>query len=218
MEEMFARNGENADGKNVTNVTSFADAARWRLRALGFNPLVRIVDRLEALVVLAVLVTALVALPFAMSAGTLVYQSGMRTANEQAHSRHSVDALVVEGSGLPTDVDTPANTPAYVRVQWHEGTRVRTEQVLSPTTIKAGDQTTVWLDDSGKVVAAPLRPGDAKLNAIVATGTVWTVLVVISALVAYLVHRGLDRSRDRGWDHELHLLAHSDDGWVNRRT
>src|SRR3954470_18236894 len=102
MEEIFARNGENADRKNVTNVTSFADAVRWRLRALGSNPLVRIVDRLEALVVLAVLVTALVALPVAMSAGTLVYQSGMRTADEQAHSRHSVDALVVEGSGLPT--------------------------------------------------------------------------------------------------------------------
>jgi hypothetical protein len=218
MEEMFARNGGNADARNVTGVTSFAGPVRWRLRALGFNPLVRLVDRLEALVVLGVLVTALVAFPVAMSAGTLVYESGMRTADEQAHSRHSVDALVVEGSGLPADVDSPADTPAYVRVQWREGTQMRTEQVLSPTTMRAGDQTTVWLDDSGKVVAAPLKPGDAKLNAVVAAGTIWTALVLSSALVAYLIHRGLDRSRDRAWEHELHLLAHSDDGWANRHN
>jgi hypothetical protein len=218
MEEMFARNGETADARNVTGVTSFAVQFRWRLRALGFNPLVRLVDRLEALVVLGVLVTALVALPVAMSAGTLVYESGMRTANEQAHSRHSVDALVVEGSGLPADVDSPADTPAYVRAQWREGTRRRTEQVLSPTTVKAGDRMPVWLDDGGKVVAAPMKPGDAKLNAVVAAGTVWVALVLGSALVAYLIHRGLDRSRDRAWENELHLLAHSDDGWANRRN
>lgn len=218
MEEMFARNGETADARNVTGVTSFAGPVRWRLRALGFNPLVRLVDRLEALVVLGVLVTALVAFPVAMSAGSLVYESGMRTANEQAHSRHSVDALVVEGSGLPADVDSPADTPAYVRVQWRDGTKTRTEQVLSPTTVKAGDQMPVWLDDGGKVVAAPLKPGDAKLNAVVAAGTIWVSLVLSSALVAYLIHRGLDRSRDRAWEHELHLLAHSDDGWVNRRN
>jgi hypothetical protein len=218
MDEMFARNGGNADARNVTGVTSFAGPVRWRLRALGFNPLVRLVDRLEALVVLGVLVTALVALPVAVSAGTLVYESGMRTADEQAHSRHSVDALVVEGTGLPADVDSPADTPAYVRVQWREGTQMRQEQVLSPTTVKAGEQMPVWLDHSGKVVAEPMKPGDAKLNAVVAAGTVWTALVLGSALVAYLIHRGLDRSRDRGWEHELHVLAHSDDGWVNRRN
>jgi hypothetical protein len=42
--------------------------------------------------------------------------------------------------------------------------------------------------------------------------------VLSSALVAYLIYRGLDRSRDRAWENELHLLAHSDDGWANRRT
>ena len=212
---MFARDGESADQWNVTGVTRFADRVRWNLRALGFNPLVRITDRLGALAVLAVLITALVALPVGMSAGSSVYESDMQTVNEQAHTRHSVRALVVEGAGLPTDLDTPA----YVRAQWRDGTQMRTEQILSPGAIKANDHMTVWLDDSsGRVVAAPLKSGDAKLNAIVAAGIVWTAVVFGSALAAFLIHRGLDRSRDRAWERELHLMAYSDDGWANRRS
>jgi hypothetical protein len=211
---MFAQSGESADTRRVTSVTPFAGRLRWHLRALGFNPLVRVTDRLRALAVLGVLVTALVALPIGMSAGTLIYESDMQTANEQAHSRHSVDALVIDGAGLPSDLDTPS----YVRAQWRDGTRMRTEQILSPATIRPGEHMKVWLDNSGRVVAAPLKPGDAKLNAVVAAGTSWIGIVLCSALLAFLVHKGLDRFRERAWERDLHLLAHSDDGWVNRRT
>jgi hypothetical protein len=193
-------------------ITSFAARLRWHIRAFGFNPLIRVTDRLEALAVLAVVVTALFAVPAATHAGALVYDTGKRIADEQAHSRHSVEALVVEGTGLPMDLETPA----YVRAQWSEGTQVRTAHVVSPATVKAGDQMTIWLNDSGKVVAAPLRADDAKLNAIVAAGTVWIAIVVFSTLVARLIRRGLDRSRDRAWTRELQLLAYNDDGWANR--
>jgi hypothetical protein len=37
-------------------------------------------------------------------------------------------------------------------------------------------------------------------------------------MVAFGMVRGLDRSRDRAWDRELHLMAHNDDGWANRHT
>jgi hypothetical protein len=211
---MFARNGESADRSGVTSVTAFAGRLRWYLRALGFNPLVRRSDRLEALVVLSVFISALIALPFAMSGGALVHDSGMRTAAEQSHDRHSVEALVVEGIGLPTDFDTPA----YVRAQWREGTQLRTEQVVSPATIRMGDHMTIWLNDRGQVVSAPLKPADAEFNAVVATTTIWVAIVACCALAAFLTRRGLDRSRDRAWERELSLLAHNDDGWANRHT
>jgi hypothetical protein len=163
--------------------------------------------------VLAVLATALFAVPPAAQAGTLMYDVGARTAMEQAQSRHSVDAIVVEGSaGLPVDFDNPS----YVRAQWHEGAQVRTEQVITPTTVKAGEPVKIWLDSTGKVVAAPQTTYDAKLSAIVAAATVWVAIVACGALMAFFVRRALDRSRDRGWDRELHLLAHNDDGWANR--
>lgn len=194
-------------------VTSFARRFRWHLHALGFNPLIRASDRLEALAVLAVLVTALFAVPAAAHAGTLIYDAGVRTANEQAHSRHSVEAVAVEGSlSMPADFDGPA----YVRAQWRAGTQLRTEPVITPATVKAGEPLTIWLDDTGKVVAAPLTADDARLSAVSAAGTVWIVIVVCSALAAFVIRRGLDRSRDRAWERELHLLAYNDDGWANR--
>ena len=209
---MFARNGESAADNDVTGITLFAGRIGWYLRAFGVNPLVRAVDRLEALAVVGVLATALFAIPAAVSAGALVHDSGMRTAAEQAQSRHSVQATVVEGIGLPTDLDTPA----YVQAQWREGQQTRTESVVGPATIKAGDQMTIWLDRSGKVVAAPLTTSDAEFNSMAAAVTLWVSIVMCSVLAAYLVRRVLDRSRDRLWEREIRLLAHNDDGWANR--
>jgi hypothetical protein len=194
-------------------VTSFARRFRRHLHALGLNPLIRASDRLEALAVLAVFGTALFAVPVAAQAGTLIYDAGVRTANEQAHSRHSVDAVAIEGSaGMPADFDNPA----YVRVQWRTGAQLRTEQVITPLTVKAGEPLTIWLDDTGRVVAAPLTADDARLSSVSAAGTVWVAIVACGALTAFVIRRGLDRSRDRAWERELHLLAYNDDGWANR--
>jgi len=191
-----------------------AGRLRWYLRALGFHPLVRTVDRLEALTVLGVLVAGLFAIPVAVSAGTVVHDASLRTAEQQAQSRHSVQAVVVAGIGALTELDTPA----YVRAQWREGTQMRTESVVGPATIRPGDHMTVWVDDSGKVVSAPLRADDAALTATAAAVSFWISIVTCGALVAYLIRRGLDRARHRAWDRELLVLAHNDDGWANRHN
>ncbi|KAA0086517.1 hypothetical protein CIW52_00850 [Mycolicibacterium sp. P9-64] len=204
----------------VTRVTSFAGRLRWHLQALGFNPLIRTTDRLEAFAVLAALLTALIAIPIASHAGDVVYASAAHTAELQAHDRHPVQATVVEGGGrLPADVEGSASGgPASVKAQWHEGTRLRTEQITGPTMAKVGDSLTVWLDNAGKVVSAPLTADDAEVSAAVASGTVWIAIVAFGALAVFLVRRVLDRVRDRAWDSALHLLAHNDDGWANRHA
>lgn len=212
---MFAHNHESSQPKPVTGVTLFAARLRWYLRALGGrHPLVRTVDRLEAFTVFGVVIAALIAIPMAMSAGSLIHESALQTAREQAASRHSVQAVVVAGIGVPTDLDTPA----YVRAQWREGTQERTESVVSYATTKPGDHMTVWLDNTGKVVNAPLQAGDAELQSVVAAGAVWTTAVMIAVLGAFLIRRGLDRARDRAWEREIALLSHNDDGWANRHT
>ncbi|MDT5290007.1 MAG: hypothetical protein QOF88_4896 [Mycobacterium sp.] len=220
MGKVFARNGEYPDQSRVTRVTSFAERVRWYVHALGVNPLIRITDRLEALAVLAALMSALIAIPAAAQAGNLVYESAAHTADEQAHDRHAVQALVVEGSRrMPTDPEGPAaDGPASVRAQWRDGTHMRTEQITSPSMAKAGESLTIWLDGTGKVVAAPMTADDAGLSVAVAAGTVWIAIVACAALAAFLIRRGLDRSRDHAWERELHLLAHNDDGWANRQV
>lgn len=194
-------------------VTMFARRLSWYLRALGRNPLVRAGDRLEALAVLGVLVVALMAVPVAGRAESHFLDIGVRSAEAQAQTRHSVAAVVVVGStGLSTDFDGPA----YVRAQWRDGAQVHTENVISPSIVKAGDPLQLWLDDKGRVVTAPMTAGDAKLSAICAAALLWTALVSLAVLAAVTVRVKLDRSRDRAWERELHLLAHNDDGWANR--
>lgn len=192
----------------------FAANIRWYRRALGGSPLVRFVDRLEAFAVFGVLITALAVIPVAIAAGGIAYDAGMRTAEAEAKSRHSVQALVVEGVGLPTDLDTPA----YVQVQWNEGAQTRTERVAAPATVKPGDHMTVWLDDENTVVTAPQKTTDAEINAVAVAVTIWVTVVAGGALAAFGVRRGLDGFRDRAWDRELRLRAHNDDGWADRHT
>jgi hypothetical protein len=214
MGTVFARNRESAGRAKVTGVTMFAARCGWYVRALGLNPLIRCTDRLEAFAVLAAVVAAFFALPAAAMAGTMIYESGVSAAAEQSQSRHSVDALVVDGAGLPTDFETPASVSA----QWTDGTQTHTERIVSPATVRTGDHMTVWLDAAGEVVAAPRTAADAKIGGVAVAVAVWLTVVACGAVLAYVVRNGLDRSRDRAWERELHLLAHNDDGWANRHT
>ena len=198
----------------MTGVTSFARWVGWHLRALGFNPMIRATDRIESLAVLSAVAVALLAVPVAAHSGAQMYDSGMRTIDEQTHSRHRIEAVAMEHANLSADFDGPS----YVRAQWQEGTRLRTERVITPATVNAGEPISIWLDDSGKVVAAPLTPEDAELSAVVAAGALWVTIATCLALLAYAVHVGLDRSRGREWDRELSLLTHNDDGWANRHV
>lgn len=196
-------------------VTLFARRLRWYLCALGFNPLVRGSDRLEALAVLAVFGTALFALPVATQAASSNYDTGVRAASEQSHSRHPVEAVALDGnSTMPSDL----GSTAYVLAQWHQGTQMRTERVTTPEIIKAGAPITVWLNNTENVVAAPLTLEDARVSALGAGGTVWVVVVACSALAAFAFRKGLDCGRYRAWERELHLMANNDDGWANRHT
>ncbi|CAN5390376.1 membrane protein [soil metagenome] len=191
----------------------FARRFSWYVRALGPNPLVRVSDRLEAFAVLTVFVAALIAVPFAALAGDQVRETGMRDARIQASTRHFVNAVVVVGSSAPP---SEFDGPAYVRAQWHEGTQLRTENVISPETVQAGDPLKLWLDERGKVVPAPVTADDVDLAATSAAVLIWAAVVSAAALTALTIRMKLDRSRDRAWERELQLMAHNDDGWANR--
>lgn len=168
---------------------------------------------MEVLAVLAVLAVALFALPVAALVKDEAYSATVRTAFQQAQSRHAVEASVLESTtGLLADFDSPE----YVRVQWHHGGQLHDEKVVAPAPVEAGDALTIWVDDAGEVVAAPVTVGDAAMGGLAAAITAWLGIVACGALVALVIRRGLDRARDRGWERELRLLAHNDDGWANR--
>ena len=76
-----------------------------------------------------------------------------------------------------------------VRAQWREGTHTRTEVVAYPTMVKAGAPLTLWLTNSGKVVAAPDTLTDAKSTAAGRAAVVRLGAVAFSALVARALRR-----------------------------
>ena len=68
---------------------------RWRFaRLFGFNPLVRISDRVEAFVVVLAVVVMLLAVPIAAAVGTAVYDSRSRQYTEQAQTSQVVTGTV----------------------------------------------------------------------------------------------------------------------------
>ncbi|MEU0494129.1 hypothetical protein [Mycobacterium sp. NPDC006124] len=192
---------------------SFAQSLRWNVRALQRNPLTRPTDRLEALTFLVLFLMTLLAIPVATHVANLAYDSTMSFVREESQHRHSVEAKVIGGTAAPTDF----GTPLYVEAKWTEGAQERTERIASPGAVAAGATITVWLDDAGKVVTAPLRPADASVNATSAGWSVWMLAVVFCGLVGFGVRKALDRVRARSWDRALQLFAYGDDGWANRR-
>lgn len=193
----------------------FAGRVRWWIGALGRNSVGRRSDRIEALAVLTALALAVLAIPFAVHVEDATYRSHVHLAAEQAQTRHPVHAVVLEGStGMPTDFDAPVS----VLAQWHEGNRVRTEEIVSPGVVATGASLTVWVDTAGRVVTAPLTTTDVRVSAISVGWTVWVMVAIAGGLAAVGLRLRLDRHRARAWERALALLAHNDDGWANRRA
>ncbi|MGE2836020.1 Rv1733c family protein [Mycobacterium sp. SMC-4] len=198
----------------VMAVTRFALLFRWFLRVLGGSPLGRVSDRLEALSAVVVTVLVLFAVPLAALVKTEVYSAGARTADEQAQTRHAVEAQALESTAALADFDNPG----YVRVRWQGGGQFHEDTVIAPAPVEAGDAVRIWVDDAGKVVPAPVTVTDAEMAAVGAAVAVWLAVVGSCALATWVVRRGLDRARDHAWERELRLHVHNDDGRANRHT
>jgi hypothetical protein len=183
-------------------------------RGLARNPLARMSDRVEAIAILAVVLTALLIVPTAAQSGADVYATQMRAITEQTRSLHPVNAEVIRGTVQGAQ---RSSTALPVSVQWREGSQTRTGRTTFPTPTTTGQRVVIWLDPQGKVIDAPRRKADAQLSAFMRSAGVWLGAVALSVLIAYLVRRLLDRMRANAWERELQLLAHNDDGWANRR-
>ena len=95
---------------------------RWLVvRLFGRNPLIRISDRIEALVLVLTVVVSLLAAPIAAAVGTAVHDSRSHLYAEQAQTRRTVTATVIDSpaeatqsrcvpDGLPPEPNTPAQS------------------------------------------------------------------------------------------------------------
>jgi hypothetical protein len=121
---------------------------RWRfVRLLGRNPLIRLSDRIEALVLaLAVVMVSVLAGPIAATVGAAVHDSQSRSYAEQAQNRHTVTATVTGDKFVRRDTFGQTVT---VPARWFAAGAEHTGAVPAPPRVKTGDSVDIWVGEDG---------------------------------------------------------------------
>ncbi|MFC3965509.1 Rv1733c family protein [Nocardia jiangsuensis] len=157
------------------------------------SPLLRPLDRMEAVLRLAVVVAVLLTVPLAWGLGTEVYAADAARIRVERATRTPVQATVVTE---PVEV---APYTARATVRWDENGRAGSAETSVPQTAAAGDRITLWLDPANRPVLAPRSPDAAPI------GGIGTGLLVLSAAagLGWMLVRAIallfDRHRYAAW-------------------
>ena len=172
------------------------DPGRWWIaRPLGRNPLLRAADRLEALLVLVVIVGWLLVVPITGAVGTAIYDGRHRVYAEEALTRHRVVATVVEGTDR---CRAPTPVPAVWTAAGEEG--------IGSFSFDRVAESGVWVDGDGNCVAPPTPTTQAVPDALCGALSILLSAMVVTALVLILMRSRLDRMRDTEWERELRAI------------
>ncbi|GAA1220715.1 hypothetical protein GCM10009665_08530 [Kitasatospora nipponensis] len=177
---------------------------RRRLRrAFGreHNPLCRPCDRARSRLVLATAAFLIAATLCALLAALVVLHRGQGAASTSGHQRHRITATTLTPATgvVASKAGAPVGTEA--RASWtyppaHHGTGVVHVAAGTP----AGAGVAIWVDDGGRLVAAP-RPATEVMTDAVLTGLgTLAVLGATAHLCRSLRGRVLDRRAQDAWE------------------
>ncbi len=173
------------------------DPGRWWIaRPLGRNPLLRAADRLEALLVLVVIVGWLLVVPITGAVGTAIYDGRHRVYAEEALTRHRVVATVVEGTAPLSRTHSRSGRLDCGGRRGHRLVLIR----------QGGEIRCVWVDGDGNCVAPPTPTTQAVPDALCGALSILLSAMVVTALVLILMRSRLDRMRDTEWERELRAI------------
>lgn len=169
-----------------------------RGQRLDRNPLRRRIDRLETVVLGALLVATIVIAPFAATAASdWEHAASVRQMHAQRYTLHQVTATVLNNA---QDVNTYLVLVAQAPVRWTvPHGRTVTEVLRVPTGAKAGSVIKVWTNPSGQLVA-PLRPADIPTRDGLAGTAAVAALGAVALLTGLGVRYSLNRRRMTAWD------------------
>jgi hypothetical protein len=194
---------------------SFAAGALRRRVGLDRNPLLRGSDRVEAAIAAVLMVAFIAGLGGAWHAGKQAYDAGVAAERAQAATRRLIVATVVQDAHKsPGSAEAPMVTQR-VRAVWQapDGT-VRGGRVRVPTSTKAGTQTSVWIDQSGRIVPPPQSRSDTVARAALIAVGATTGIALLLRLTFAAVHWMLDRRRLARWAADW---ARIEPRWTRRR-
>ncbi|WP_093622716.1 Rv1733c family protein [Streptomyces sp. 3213.3] len=169
----------------------------WRWRR---NPLRRRSDVIEAWIVLATWVLALVG---SLVMGLMAADTADLSLGRQRLERHSVSAVLTERAAGKTSVRALDDRHVWVTVRWTapDGSPHTGQTKVPPDTAK-GTRVTVWTDGRGRLTSKPLSSGEVRFQAAWA-GTLAAIGVGTAAFgVSQVLRVRLDHRRMREWADE----------------
>jgi hypothetical protein len=174
-------------------------------------------DRVEAAMMIVVVLGLLIAFPLAVIVGITTYHGQATVSAEQQSSRHPAIATLIEAAPTPV----PAADGAYLNsgsgaagahARWTvAGGAERIGTVAADAGSPAGTQVPIWLSDAGNPVPAPMSPSDVTTTSVLAGIFSWLVVALGAAGLYWAARLILDRRRAARWDREW---AHVGGRWA----
>lgn len=180
----------------------------WRRIDLGRNPLARRSDRVEAALLIVVVLGLLIALPLAGLVGSNAYGGQLAISAEQRSSRHLTTATLTEDAPSPVPVTDGAylsanSGSAGAQARWAlPGGAEKIGTIAADPGTTAGTQIPLWLSDAGDPVPAPMTTSDAATTSVLAGILSWLAVALGLAAAYWSTRLILDRRRAVRWDRE----------------
>jgi hypothetical protein len=185
--------------------TSMRLTRLWHSLRPGCDGVARPSDRVQAAVLLAVILSSLAAAVGAVLLGIGIHTGEVAESREQTASRYAATAVLVVDGPAPGTVGrggTPGESgPAQAFWFTREGRR-HTGEVDAPAGTVAGNEVPIWLDATGTPTERPLSAAAAPIDAVVVATGLWAGVVFLLAGLYAGVVMVLNRFRFAGWQRE----------------
>lgn len=180
---------------------------RWpTIRAFGANPLIRLSDRIQAIVVVAAIAFSLLSAPIAGAIGTAVHDARSRVYAEEAHNRRPIKAIVTK-IGDSAEFAHPYSKTTVVSARWHAEGIQHIDTFTSKRAVAVGDQIGIWVNDRGQRVSSPAQGSQAAIDAVRVAVLLWLVAAGAAAALVTLVRWWINRRHYSDWEREIGGIA-----------
>ncbi|MCD2140301.1 Rv1733c family protein [Rhodococcus pyridinivorans] len=176
----------------------------WRLRPWSANPLLRGIDRVEAVAFMLLVGLMLLVVPVAGVVGTVSYAQFSEQSHQQVAEGRQVPAFVLDDdpdeASVPNPLAESSSSPGPALARWEVDGVEHIGRVGLEARGRAGETVRIWVDETGDYMPVP-RTGIE--NALAALGAALAILVlgtVTCALTLFGVHVEMNRQRLSRWD------------------
>lgn len=168
------------------------------------NPLRRSLDRVEAVVLAAVIAVFVVGAPIAaFTAGQWAEHGAAAAARAERAAWHPVRAVILHSVPRPSGNPYGAVNLGHVPARWTaQDGAVRIGTVMAAAGTPAGATATIWTSAQGVPTGPPLTAAQISRQAVLAGLTAVLGLALLLTVSAIAIQRLLHRRRMAAWDAE----------------